>query len=116
MRPDRARVILEDIRDASSFILQATAGKKQEDYDLDRLLRNAVERNFEIIGEAMRRLARESPEAIRQINEYERIIAFRNILIHGYDLIDDELVWDTIERKVPVLLREVENLLKDEVP
>lgn len=47
------------------------------------------------------------------MSEHERIIAFRNVLIHGYDLADDELVWDTIENKLPVLLAEVEALLKE---
>ncbi len=45
------------------------------------------------------------------MSEHERIVAFRNVLIHGYDLVDDELVWDTIENKLPVLLAEVEALL-----
>ncbi|CAN5611336.1 MAG: DUF86 domain-containing protein [Actinomycetota bacterium] len=112
MPPDRAQAILEDIRDAASFILEATEGQSREGYSRNRLLRQAIERNFEIIGEAMRRLTRESPETAHQISEHERIIAFRNILIHGYDLVDDELVWDTIKEKVPALLAEVESLLE----
>lgn len=47
-----------------------------------------MERNFEIIGEAMRRLANEDPETAAEISDHRRIIAFRNILIHGYDLVD----------------------------
>lgn len=113
MRPERTAKTLEDIADAASFILEATAEKKLEDYGGDRLLRQAVERNFEIIGEAMGRLAREGPDTASRIGEYERIIAFRNVLIHGYDLVDDELVWDTIHSKLPVLVREVEELRKE---
>ncbi len=112
MRPDRTLKILEDIRDAASFILEATHGKTLEDYGKDRLLRQAVERNFEIVGEAMGRLVRNDPDTASRIGEHERIIAFRNVLIHGYDLVDEELVWDTIENKVPVLLDEVERLLE----
>ena len=111
MRPDRTLKALEDIRDAASFILEATHAKTLEDYSRDRLLRQAVERNFEIVGEAMGRLARNDPDTASRIGEHERIIAFRNVLIHGYDLVDAELVWDTIENKVPVLLAEVEQLL-----
>ena len=59
----------------------------------------------------MRRLEKESPETVRRISEHKRIISFRNVLIHGYDLVDDELVWDTIRSKVPTLLSEVQNLL-----
>lgn len=112
-RPERVLKILDDIRDAASFILAATADKYQKDYRNDRLLKQAVERNFEIIGEAIGRLSRESPDTARQIGEHERIIAFRNILIHGYDLVDDDLVWDTIEEKVPILVSDVERLLEE---
>lgn len=86
--------------------------KTLADYYADRLLRQAVERNLEIVGEAVRRLRRDDPDTASRLSEYERIIAFRNVLIHGYDLVDDELVWDTIETKLPVLLSEVEGLLQ----
>ena len=111
MRPERTPKTLEDIRDAASFILVVTEGKTLENYSEDRLLRQAIERNFEIIGEAVGRLARNEPETASRLSEHERIVAFRNVLIHGYDLVDDELVWDTIRTKLPVLLSEVEELL-----
>ena len=116
MRPERTPKTLEDIRDAASFILAVTEGKTPEDYSEDRLLRQAIERNFEIIGEAVGRLARNDLETASRLSEHERIVAFRNVLIHGYDLVDDELVWDTIWTKLPVLLSEVEELLKPESP
>lgn len=112
-RPERALKILDDIRDAASFILEMTTNKKQEDYQSDRLLKQAVERNFEIAGEAIGRLSREAPEAVQGISEYERIIAFRNVLTHGYDLVDDDLVWDTIQDKVPKLVSEVKQLIEE---
>lgn len=112
MRPeDRTPGTLEDIRDAASFVLEVTEGKTIEDYSRDRLLRQAIERNFEIIGEAMGRLSRDDPTTASRISERKRIIAFRNVLTHGYDLVDDELVWDTIKNKVPILLSEVERLI-----
>ena len=112
MRPERTPKTLEDIHDAVSFILAVTAGKTLEDYSEDRLLRQAIERNFEIIGEAVGRLARNDPETASRLSEHERIVAFRNVLIHGYDLVDDELVWDTVQTKLPVLLSELEELLE----
>jgi uncharacterized protein with HEPN domain len=111
MRPERTPKTLEDIRDAASFVLSITEGKTLNDYSEDRLLRQAIERNFEIIGEAVGRLARNDPATAARLSEHERIIAFRNILIHGYDLVDDELVWDTIQSKLPALFSEVEGLL-----
>lgn len=114
MRPeDRTPKTLEDIRDAASFVLEVAGGKTLEDYSGNRLLRQAIERNFEIIGEAIGRLVRNDPKTARRVSEHERIVAFRNVLIHGYDLVDDELVWDTIENKLPVLLAEVEALLEE---
>jgi uncharacterized protein with HEPN domain len=85
---------LEDMGDAAAFVLAATREKKLEDYARDRLLRQAVERNFEIIGEAVGRLARHDPNTASEISEHARIVAFRDVLIHGYDLVDDELVWE----------------------
>jgi uncharacterized protein with HEPN domain len=77
------------------------------------LLRSAVERQFEIIGEALRKLAKEDPETAGRIAEYERIISFRNILIHGYAEIDDRLVWDILQSKLPNLLRQVQSLFDE---
>ncbi len=91
---------LEDIRDAAAFITQVTRGKTRDDYVRDRLLRQAVERNFEIIGEAIKRLDVNDTAAAARISNHARIIAFRNTLIHGYDLVDDPLVWETIPREV----------------
>jgi uncharacterized protein with HEPN domain len=70
-----------------------------------------VERNLEIIGEAIGRISRYDAETASRISEHRRIVAFRNRLIHGYDLLDDELVWETVKEEVPVLLSEVDGLL-----
>jgi uncharacterized protein with HEPN domain len=103
--------LLEDIRDAAVFIREATQGRTLDDYQRERLLRQAIERNFEIIGEAVNRLAQHDPGTARRISKQRQIVGFRNVLTHGYDLIDHRLVWSTIEEEVPVLLAEVEALL-----
>jgi uncharacterized protein with HEPN domain len=103
--------LLDDIRDAATFIRQATDGKNLDDYRANRLLRQAVERNFEIIGEAVRRLADHDPTTAANIGEYPQIISFRNLLIHGYDLIDDQQVWHVIQNDLPALIRSVQELL-----
>ena len=88
----RAPKLLEDIRSAADFVKAATQGLAQEQFQQDRLLRQAVERSFEIIGEAIRRLEKDDPDTAACIADYRRIIAFRNVLIHGYDVIDPAIV------------------------
>ncbi len=75
------------------------------------MLRSAVERQFEIIGEALNRLGRFDEATASRISERKRIVAFRNILIHGYDLVDEQVVWDVVQKDLRGLRREVEMLL-----
>ncbi len=110
MQPDSPKY-LEDIRDAAAFVLEETRESNLQHYLENRLLRQAVERNFEIIGEALNRLRRADPATADQIGETPRIVAFRNILAHGYDTIDHEIVWHLIRQDLPDLLLTVENLL-----
>ena len=101
----------EDIRDAAAFIREVAQGRTLDDYRRERLVRQAIERNFEIIGEAVNRLAQYDPDTAERITKHRRIVDFRNVLAHGYDLIDHRIVWSTIEEEVPVLLTEIEALL-----
>jgi uncharacterized protein with HEPN domain len=105
------RKLLEDIRQACALIQGFTAGKSSADYESDALLRSGVERQFEIVGEALGRLLRSDPQTAAQISQHRRIISFRNVLIHGYDVVEDAVVWDIVQRDLPVLLREVEAFL-----
>ena len=111
MRPKSAK-LLEDIRDSAAFIREATQGKTLDDYRADRLLRQAVERNFEIMGEAVNRLTGYDPDIAERIAHTSQIVAFRNVLIHGYDLVDDTRVWDAVLEDLPPLEAQVETLLR----
>jgi len=91
-------------------IQEATKDKKLEDYAADALLRAAVERHFEIIGEAVGRIARAEPGVAAGISGAPQIVAFRNVLIHGYDLIDDEQVWRVVQNDLPSLIETVREL------
>ncbi len=108
-----AKKYLYDIRQAAERIADFTAGKRVEDYQSNAMLRAAVERQFEIIGEALARLVRLDEALAARITEHRRIVAFRNILIHGYADVDDRLVWDVVKTKLPVLRREIEALLNE---
>jgi uncharacterized protein with HEPN domain len=109
-----ARKYLYDIQHAIALLQEFTGGKALADYEREPMMRAAVERKFEIIGEALAQLAKSDKETVDGISEYQRIIAFRNILIHGYADVVDRLVWDVVETKLPILSREVEALLRSE--
>lgn len=106
-----AKKYLFDIKQAADLLLKFSRGKTFADFTADALLRSAIERQFEIIGEALNQLSRIDPDTATAITEHRRIIAFRNILIHGYAEIDHRLVWGILEGKLPELHRQVEILL-----
>lgn len=78
-------------------------------YMADKMLRRAVEREFKIIGEAMSRI--EKLDSTIEISSKRQIISMRNRVIHGYDKIDNEIIWGTIVRHLPTLKLEIDNLL-----
>ena len=104
---------LYDIVHASALALEFVRGKSFANYESDAMLRSAVERQLEIVGEALAQLARIDPETASQMSEYRRIIAFRNILIHGYANIDNRIVWNVLELKLPIIHREADVSLHD---
>jgi uncharacterized protein with HEPN domain len=73
--------------------------------------KRAVERNIEIIGEAMNRILKENSEI--EISNSRKIVAVRNRIIHGYDSVSDDLVWGIIINQLPILKVEVEQLLSN---
>jgi uncharacterized protein with HEPN domain len=105
------KAFLYDIQQAAQHLQEFAKGKKLEDYSSDVLLRSAIERQFEIVGEALSQLAKSNLEVAAQISEYRRIISFRNILVHGYAKVDDRVVWNVLQEKLPTLQVEVEKLL-----
>lgn len=108
-----ARKYLYDMQRAADLLTEFTAGKTFVDYERDAMLRAAVERQFEIIGEAMTQLAKVDETVAGRISHHERIIAFRNVLIHQYADVDDRLVWNVVETNLPALVREVAALLRE---
>lgn len=109
-----AKKYLYDIREAAKLLSEFTAGKGFADFSREPMLRAAVEREFEIMGEALSQLARLDAKLVARITDYRRIVAFRNILIHGYADVDDRIVWDVVETKLPILRQEIEALLGDD--
>jgi uncharacterized protein with HEPN domain len=88
-----------------------TAGLDFAAYERDRMVRDAVERRLGIIGEALSRAAVLEPALIERIPELRQIVDLRNRVIHGYDAVDDEIVWDIVQNKLPPLQARVAELL-----
>lgn len=102
---------LFDIRESIDSIENYLGDKRDFNvYMSDKMLRRAVEREFEIIGEAMSRIER--IDSTIEISSKKQIISMRNRVIHGYDKIDNEIIWGTIVRYLPALKLEVDNLLR----
>lgn len=104
---------LEHIRDAARFVADYTCGVSLEEYEANRPMRQAVERSFEVMGEAMRRLEHHDPEVASTIPEARDVVGFRNVLIHAYDSVDHAQVWLTIRDRLPPLLERIEQMLAD---
>lgn len=112
-RPETLKYLF-DIAAACRLLEQFTSGKTLAHYESDAMLRSAVERQFEIIGEALRLAIREEPGLASSISESNRIIAFRNRLIHGYAGVLNDVVWGILEAALPTLRREVDALLGED--
>ena len=103
--------ILTDMLDASSRILRLTKGITFADYLENEVIQLAVERLFEMLGKALGRLVKIAPHLANEIDHHRRIIDFRNVLSHGYDLIDPKIVWDAIAFYLPLVQTQVMKLL-----
>jgi uncharacterized protein with HEPN domain len=107
--PHSVDKLLIDIRIACEEVQSFIDGETFDMFLTNRLLQLALEREFEIIGEALVRLERIDAERLDQkIPEYRKIIGFRNLVAHGYDIIDDAALWDLAQTHVPKLLRKIE--------
>lgn len=106
-----SRAYLLDIRDNCDLILGFVKGSDLIGYKASDLIKSAVERRFIIIGEALARLKQLDLNLLGSIPDAARIIAFRNVLVHGYESISDELVWEIIEDHVPSLRARCDELL-----
>lgn len=106
-----ARKFLWDAHQAAERIARFAEGITFSEYETDEYLQSAIERQFEIIGEAINQLRRIDPDTASLIPGHARIIAFRNILVHGYANVDNRLVWGVLESDLPSLRATLGNLL-----
>ena len=106
-----ARAYLSDIEQAGRDILEFTGNATLEQYTANKMMRMAVEREFSIIGEAIVRARESFPEIMEKVGSAHAIVGFRNRLVHGYETIRDETVWEAIQKSLPILLADAGKLL-----
>jgi uncharacterized protein with HEPN domain len=102
---------LADIVDAADLIARVVSDMSYEDYLEAEIPRLAVERKLIVIGEALMQLSRTAPELVASIDDAPSIIGFRNILVHGYEIVDHGIVWDAIQVGLPLLRTQAQKLL-----
>jgi len=112
MRRD-PRTWLWDVREAAFAIKAFVDGMDADGYASSELVHSAVERKFEIIGEALNQLSKAEPTMTARIPHLPQIVAFRNQLIHGYALVDHKTVWGVIVHSLPALQEAVSKLLQE---
>jgi len=107
------RAFLWDVRESALAIQAFTSGMDAGQYIQDALVQAAVERKFEIIGEALNQLAKTAPVMAARIPELPQIVAFRNQLIHGYATVNASTVWSVIQISLQPLLSTANLLLAE---
>lgn len=101
--------ILNSITEIENYYVDTP--KMFEIYQNDIKTKRAVERNIEIIGEAMSRILKIHP--IIEISHSRKMVDVRNRIIHGYDSVSDDVIWGIVIRNLPILKQEVEKLLSE---
>lgn len=107
MAPREVDAFLFDALAACDLVLRFTAGKTLHAYRSDEMLRSAVERQLDIVGEALRAASAVDASLREGITALDRIVGLRNRLAHAYATISDEVIWGIVEAGVPVLRREI---------
>ena len=102
---------LYDVNSACKALTEFTRNKTLDDYQSDTLLRSGVERQFEIIGEALNQALKMDPDLAEAITNVRQIINLRNIIIHSYSAIENETIWGILNSDLPILYQKVKEIL-----
>ena len=113
MQPEICK-FLYDAQSACEALMEFTHDKSLSDYQRDLLLRAGVEREFEIIGEALNQALKIDPVLGKTISNIRQIINLRNVIIHGYSLIENETIWGLIQNDLPKLYEQVRVMLEEQ--
>lgn len=113
---NRVRGVLRDIVECCDHLAEFTAGKGIDDFQGDKMLQLAAERLFITIGEAANGLRKADPAAEASISSLQEIVAMRNRLVHQYWTADQRLLWDVIQKHVPILKEQATRYLETHKP
>jgi len=108
-----SRAYLWDVLQAADATLNIVTGIDLKTYADTEVIHSAVERKFQIIGEALNQLSKADPSLAASIPDLPQIVAFRNVLIHGYAVVEHPRVWRIIQESLPALRAKVAALLDD---
>lgn len=108
-----ASALLWDTREALRRAQRFTQGKTFDDYLADELLRAAVERQFEVLGEALSQLRRVDAATAARVHALPQAIGLRNVLVHGYASVDHRIVWGVVESELAGLAADLDSLIGD---
>ena len=111
-----ARAYLWDVSAAAALIEEFCTGRDLDAFERDALFRSAVERQLMIVGEALARLAKADPMLAARIPDLPKIVAFRNVIVHGYAGLLPERTWSSVRDDLPQLRVLVERLLEEAEP
>ena len=110
MQPS-SRAYLEDIIERGSRALSYVSEITFQEYVRDLRTKDAVERNLFVVGEAVVQLRSTDPETAALLTDIAAIASFRNIMAHGYSIVDDEIVWGILIDWLPILIRQAKSML-----
>ncbi len=107
------KALLWDALVAARLVGSFAANADFERFDRDDMLRSAVERQLEILGEALAQLAKIAPDMAAQLPDARRAIDFRNLLIHGYAVVNRQRVWAVVQNDLPKMTAAIETKLSE---
>lgn len=110
--PPETLKLLKDMKDAADDVIAFSGGCSLEEFLNNKEKRMAIERGFEIIGEALAQLRKLNSAVAESFTDWRAIIGFRNVLIHGYGQVDHAKTWDIVQSELPILHRELAIALK----
>ncbi len=103
---------LQDILDAAEDITEFVENATFDDFENSRLIQRAVEREFEIVGEALNRISRIDEKLFDSIGDARKIVGFRNIIAHGYDILESHIMWSAVTKNLPQLVTDIQSKLE----